>query len=85
MSECLKLPLLSVADLANNGVFDRHFTTVFRWGAGTTPSMAFPEPDAYLSGEPRWLEDTIRVWADAHDLVIDEAALDRIRAYQVGS
>lgn len=78
------LPLLRVADMANENLFDRHWTTLYRWQSGKTPSMAFPPPDAYLSGEPVWMEDTIRVWADAHDLVIDEDALDRIRANQVG-
>lgn len=76
------LPLLRVSDLANERVFDRHFTTVYRWAAGTTPSMRLPKPDAVLGGEPVWQEDTIREWAEEHKLSVNDIALDNIRRSQ---
>lgn len=84
MSECIKFPLLSTADLANNDVFDRHWTTIYRWTRGQTKSLIFPAHDAVVAGERVWDVDTIRVWADERKLPIDEAAIERIRQSQVG-
>lgn len=67
-------PFLSAAMLAEGGIFDRHYTTVYKWAA----SGKLPAPDLVLSGKPHWAVATIRVWAAGHRLRVDEDALARI-------
>lgn len=72
MSVCA--PFLSAAMLAEGRVFDRHFTTVYRWAK----SGRFPEPDLSIGGTAFWMEATIRDWAAERKLTIDEDAFTQI-------
>jgi hypothetical protein len=72
-------PFLTVSMMAESNLFDRHFTTLWRWAA----SGKFPVPDLVVGGRELWAETTIREWAASRKLTLNEDALDAVRASQL--
>jgi predicted DNA-binding transcriptional regulator AlpA len=72
-------PFLSASMMAESQLFDRHFTTVFRW----VKAGKLPVPDLVVGGRELWAETTIREWAADRKLILNEDALEAVRASQL--
>lgn len=83
MNDCPPPVLISLGMMPS--LFGVAQQTAHRWNTTAGGPGRLPPPDLVLDSMPLWFEDTVLVWACTRRkrLVVDEAALGRIRVSQL--